>query len=358
MREYPAEIMLAVLKDGAVGKKAEEIDLPVFRVKRKFRGDPGVILRLARLMKSERIDIVHTHTVNSNFYGRLAALLAGSPAIVTTVHTDLPEVIADDYPFAPTRRLVLGMNGFMNRFSAGLITVSETMRRTMIDWGIPEDRIIVIYNALDETAMAPHDSVPGDAPEDSEKMFGFPGGKEIIVGAAGRLVPVKNFAMLIRAARLLVDRGRAVKFVIIGEGPGRNGLEELIRRLGLEEFVRLAGWQSDFKLAISALDICVVTSRTETTSLVALQAMALAKPVVATRVGSLPEVMADHETGMLVPLDDEIALADAIDELMENPELRESLGRAARKRVESVFDASIMAEKTWNLYKDVLSRRG
>ena len=354
MREFPVEIMLAVLKDGTVSDKAREIDLPVFPVKRKFRGDLSVVFRMASLIREMRIDIVHTHTVNSNFYGRLASLLAREPIIVTTVHTDLPKVIGDDYPFGPTRKMVLGLNGFMNRYASRLITVSETMRQTMLDWGIREERISVVYNGLDANVVRKENF----SAEDGRRAVGLPDRDEMVIGTAGRLVPCKNFDMLIRAARLIIERGHAAKFVIMGDGPQRERLEKLARSQGVGEAVIFTGWRGDFTRVLSSFDICAITSKTETTSLVALQAMALSKPVVATRAGSLPEIITDGKTGVLVPLDDEIALADAIDTLIEDTQARENLGREARKRIESTFDAAVMAEKTWELYREILSEEG
>ncbi len=350
----PVEIRLAVLKDGAVRRKAEDLGLPVLLVQRKFRGDPTVVLRLARLMRRERIDIVHTHTLNSNFYGRLAAILARTPAIVTTVHTELPKVIADDYPSKLIQRLILWFNGFMNRYAERLITVSETMRKFLLEWGVRGDKITVIYNGIDTNAIRREKFLILEV----NKRLEFSGNCDIIVGNAGRLVPVKNFEMFIRAARLLIDRGCAATFVIIGDGPNRQQLEELTKSIGLEKKLHFLGWRNDFTRALSSADICVVTSRTETTSLVALQAMALGRPVIATNVASLPEVVVDGETGFLVPLDDDSALADAIGRLVESPEMRERLGVAGRRRVEERFDAKRMARETLEVYRQVLSTRG
>jgi glycosyltransferase involved in cell wall biosynthesis len=348
LRQFPVEPVLAVLKNGAVAEKAGEIELPLFRVQRKFRGDVSAVVRLAGLIRRESIDLVHTHTINSNFYGRCAALLAGVPA-VTTVHTDLQAVIRDDYPLRITRAIVLDVNAFMNRYASRLITVSETMRQTMLTWGIDPKEISVVYHGLDTNAVRA-ENFPVD---EAKEQFGF-SGQELIVGAAGRLVPVKNFEMFLQAARLLVDRKAQLRFLLIGDGPSRRLLERLAADLGVREKIVFSGYRKDFIQALSSLDICVITSRTESTSLVALQAMALKKPVIATRVASLPEIILDNQTGILVPLDDPVKLAESIERLAADAGLRETFGKAGRKWVEEKFDARRMAEQTWRIYEEVL----
>ncbi|GAB4339421.1 MAG: glycosyltransferase family 4 protein [Candidatus Abyssubacteria bacterium] len=350
---FPVEPKLAVLKDGMVRVKAHEANVPIMRVKRAFRGDPSVILRLAGLIRREHIDVVHTHTVNSNFYGRFAALIARRPAIVTTVHTDLPAVISDDYPNTLMRAAVLAMNSFMNRYAARLITVSETMRRNMVEWGIAPDRISVIYNGVDTQAVR----CENFAGAETRQSLGVTDADEIIIGAAGRLVPVKNFDMFLRAARAVLDRGLCARFILVGDGPQRDYLEKLAAELGLREKLVFLGWRGDLARVLSALDICVITSKTETTSLVALQAMALSKPVVATNVASLPEIVAHGKTGLLTELDDVSGLADSLERLIRDRELREQLGRNARTRVKNRFDIHRMAEETYQVYEQALTAR-
>jgi glycosyltransferase involved in cell wall biosynthesis len=351
---FPVVPTLAVLKDGMVSVKAREAEVPVLPVKRAFRGDPSVIVRLARLMRQQETDIVHTHTVNSNFYGRFAALMARRPVIVTTVHTDLPAVIRDDYPNRLIRAAVLNMNSFMNRYAARLLTVSETMRQNMLNWGIAADRISVIYNGVDTRTVRMENFDSAEA----RKSFGINDAHEIIIGAAGRLVPVKNFDMFLQAARVVLDRGLPARFVLVGDGPRRDYLERLAGELRLREKLMFLGWRGDLTRVLSALDICVITSKTETTSLVALQAMALAKPVVATNVASLPEIVSVGETGLLVKLDDVSGLADSLERLIRDRQLRQQLGSNARNRVESRFDIRRMAEETYKVYEQVLANAG
>jgi glycosyltransferase involved in cell wall biosynthesis len=280
--------------------------------------------------------------------------MARRPVIVTTVHTDLPAVIRDDYPNRLIRAAVLNMNSFMNRYAARLLTVSETMRQNMLNWGIAADRISVIYNGVDTRTVRMENFDSAEA----RKSFGINDAHEIIIGAAGRLVPVKNFDMFLQAARVVLDRGLPARFVLVGDGPRRDYLERLAGELRLREKLMFLGWRGDLTRVLSALDICVITSKTETTSLVALQAMALAKPVVATNVASLPEIVSVGETGLLVKLDDVSGLADSLERLIRDRQLRQQLGSNARNRVESRFDIRRMAEETYKVYEQVLANAG
>jgi glycosyltransferase involved in cell wall biosynthesis len=178
-------------------------------------------------------------------------------------------------------------------------------------------------------------------------------GKALVVMVA-RLAPQKGIAEFIHACRAVAGRWPESEFALAGEGPLRETAESLRHELGLGDRLRLLGeidWAGDL---ISAADIVVVASVSEGSSIVAMEAMAKEKPVVATRVGGVPEVVVDGETGLVVNPGDPEALAAAIGGLLADPEKARDMGERGRRRAAERFDINLMFERTKNVYADLL----
>jgi glycosyltransferase involved in cell wall biosynthesis len=177
------------------------------------------------------------------------------------------------------------------------------------------------------------------------------------VGIIANLAPVKGHEVFLGMARLLVDRGMRPEFWLVGRDDGDGGrVRGLIESLQLTPHAKLLGFQSDIPAVLSNLDVVVSSSHMETFGLSVAEAMACAKPVVATRVGAMPEVIADGETGFLVPAQDSGAMADAVEHLLKNASICERMGQAARARAEQLFHRDVYARKILRLYEQVLQR--
>ncbi len=244
-------------------------------------------MRLARLISEHNIDVVHCHHYSPYVYGLLATALRPGVKLVFTEHGRLSNA-------APSwkRRLV---NPLLSLWPGRLCAVSNDLKQFMVAEGFPERRIEVVYNGID----------PGDRPRPGQcaaarEALGI-ANDAFVVGTVGRLDPVKNLPALLRAHAVVNAQHPHAHLVIVGGGPEQAMLEAEARRLGISDAVTFAGHRGDVRFLMSGFDVYVNCSTYEGVSLTILEAMAAALPVVATRVGGNPEVVIDHETGLLVP---------------------------------------------------------
>ncbi len=352
LKERGVETILAPLREGPFRQEAEELGLKVRRTGKRFRGDPFTISSLVKIIKEEKIDIVHTHAENGDFYGRLAAKIAGTPRLTSTIHTFYRETLRDRYSWAWMRNLIYRQDILTSSFCDKIITVSGAIKRQVASDGVAEDKIVVVPNGV-----VPNQDDCGK--DHRAKILAGLGltGDEKIAGAVGRLSPVKNIEALLLAAQKTVETLPEARFLIVGDGPRRGRLEDMAARLGIEDRVIFAGWQADIKRYLAIMDVFVVTSLIEGSSFAILEAMAIGKPVIATDVGGNPELVADGETGFLVGVNDTDALADRMANLLADDEKAAAMGQAGRERIEADFTEKQMLDKTADVYAELMEMR-
>ena len=294
------------------------------------------IMRLARLLRRERVDVLHTHTLaGANVTSRVAARLAAVP-IVSHLH------IAN--VFRPSTRFLLArLDNATARFATALVAVSEETRRAYEAQGYPR-RIRVVYNGVapervDADGVRDELAIPPQAP---------------LVAEVARLCDVKGQRELIDA---LVDVP-AAHVVFVGADLERGGdYERALRRRaedrGVSDRVVFAGYRDDAARIIAAADVIALPSWTEGLPIVVLEAMALGRPVVATPVGGTRELVVDGETGLLVPPRDAGALADALRRLVDDASLRDRLGDAGRRRAAERFSLEASVQAVLDLYDEI-----
>jgi glycosyltransferase involved in cell wall biosynthesis len=297
--------------------------------------DLAGLVELVRLLRRERPDILHASSSKAGVLGRLAGALAGVPIRVFTVH---------GWAFAAYPGLVGRLYRWADRLVRPLTTVtvcvSERERKLGVRAGTCDPaRTVVIPNAVD-VAGAPRVE---------------PGHRERpLIVAVGRLKAPKDFLTLVRALGKL-EPG-SFDAVIVGEGPDRPRLEDEIRRLGLKDRVRLAGERHDIPELLAAADIFALSSSSEGMPVSVLEAMAAGLPVVASRVGGVPEQVVERETGVLVAPGDPEDLAQGLARLVAEGELRRRLGAAGRARAEQSFDLEPFRRAHLALYSRELTR--
>lgn len=302
----------------------------------------GAILRLVR---RERVSLIHAHLFASGVYASLAGRLAGVP-VVCTLHGRVDVEHGDPYLGAKLRIL----DSRRNR----VVFVSDSLRRWYADTApLRLAQMHVLHNGIDAAAFAPG----RDAGLRAE--LGLAEG-EILVGAVGNIRPAKDYATLLQAVALL--RGKAIprlRFVIVGAGG--NDLERALvlerARLGLEDSVAFAGFREDVPAVLRALDIYVSSSSSEGFSLTTVQAMACGLPVLATRCGGPEEIVEDGATGLLVGPSSAVELANGIARLAADGPLRARLARAARAAVETRFALPRMVMGYERIYEWALGLR-
>ncbi|HKB02895.1 MAG TPA: glycosyltransferase family 4 protein [Gemmataceae bacterium] len=301
--------------------------------------------RLAPYLRAEPVDLLHTNECGIMTSG-LAARLAGVPRVLATYHTQ------SDYDRL-AGRLTLGyrlLERATSRLLDQAVAVSEATRQDRIRtaW-VPADRVATIHNGIDATGFDPLADPAG-----ARAALGLPADR-VLFGAVAQLQVYKGIDILLRAFATVAARHPQADLVIAGTGPLRNELEALAGILGLRDRVRFLGFQSDVTRVFAALDVYVLSSQCEALPYALLEAMAAGKPVVATTVGGVPEVIEPSVSGFLVPPDQADELAEALATLAASADLRVRYGHAARKRVETMFDQRASAERTIDLYRQALA---
>jgi glycosyltransferase involved in cell wall biosynthesis len=300
---------------------------------------------LCRVIKSLRPDITHCSNVDGygGLYAILASRLAGVPIVLGTFHS------ATRFP--PRTWLDKLFGTLADKLLDGGIAVSKATREQVLAHRhISSEKLAVIYNGV----PIPEIGTPA-GPEDPAHVNSATN-DVVTIGTAGRLAPSKDISTLLLAAALLVKNIGNIHFTIIGDGPEKSELIQLTCRYNLIQSVNFAGWQEPLLPALQGLDIFVSSSIIEGCPMAVLEAMACGLPVVATRVGGVPEVVVDGQTGILVPPKDPQSLADAISTLLADPGKRKAMGYAGRQRAQMFFSVERMIEETRAYYYNLLCR--
>lgn len=305
---------------------------------------------LLALIRRERFDIVHTHTSVAGALGRVGAKLVGGPIVIHMVHA----YAAHDYVPSLKRWIFLQIERFLDTITDYYVAGSEAIRTKGIERRIMSpNRIRCIYYALDLVRFDAYAST------DERKLREELGilGDDAIIGVIGRLEQQKGIECFLDAAARITHKRAAVRFLIVGDGPLRAFLEHKTRSLGLGKKVHFLGWRKDIPRVMKALDVLVVPSLWEAFGIVNLEAMAARKPVVATSVEGIPEVVENGVTGLLVPPCDARAISEAVSKILDDPELQRRMGESGRHRVETMFTAEAMVKEHQELYWQLLSER-
>lgn len=297
-----------------------------------------------------RPDVVHTHNSKAGFIGRLAARMAGVRAVVHTVHGF---AFHDEEP--PLRRaLFLACERLAAPWADATIAISAPLRTWARRVGIAGAASYrVIHSGIDAGF---HQPVPPDERERLRAALGLVPA-DLAIGLVSKIWEGKGHADLLEALVPLQGRWPNARVVFVGEGPLRPALEARARALGVEGAVIFTGFRDDVADVTAALDVACLPSHFEGMGRVVLEAMARGLPVVATRVGGIPDLVVDGATGLLVPPGDPAALAEALGRLLGDAPLRRRLGEAgARRAAEPRFAADTMVREIERVYLEVLER--
>jgi glycosyltransferase involved in cell wall biosynthesis len=326
--EEPARSVLARLRSSGVR---------ILGVRRRSRLMVWPWMKLLRFLRRERVDIVHAHKFGSNVWAVIFGRLSRVPVIVSHEHM---------WSFEGGRARHIVDRDLIARFSDALIAVSERTRREMIETeGIRPDDVIFIPNGIP-------DLPPGDG---ARARAGLElGADDLVVGTVALLRPEKALEVLVRATALLAPAWPNLRLVIVGDGAERARLERLVAELGVSEIVRMPGYRADVPDLLAAMDLAVCCSDYEGGPLSVLEYMDAGLPVVATRVGGLPGLIEDGESGVLVEPRDPQGLADAISSLLADPDRRRELGDRAREERRKRFGIDGWVARIEQLYATLL----
>lgn len=324
--------VICLTRKGVWAGELEERGIPVRSLDKRVGLDLGILFRLVALLRRERPELVNTHLWTADVWARLAAILAGVPRIVVTEQN--VDVWKRWYHRWIDRLLFLGTDR--------VVCVSEQVKTFYRRLGVPESKLRVIPNAID---LAPFDT-PRPPPQDAAPF---------VFTCAARLHPQKAHGVLLDAVGLLVGGGeRNFKVLLAGEGPLGPDLQARVRTAGLEPWVEFLGVRQDVPGLFRESDAFVLPSLYEGLPLAVLEAMAARLPVVATRVGGIPDLIQDGTHGLLVPPGDACALADAMGRLLRDRAAARAMGGAGRARVAREYDIDAVAARTAALFEECL----
>ena len=332
-RQRFTPMVVCLIRGGVLTEQLMNAGIPVIVIGKKTKLGIGALFKLASFLDSQRPDIVHTHLFGGDFWGRVATLMIrrdGKPAIVTTEHNmNLGEGVVKRWikrRLAPHTHVVIAVSQAVRDYA---LKVEKVMPQKMA----------VISNGVSLPAVS------ATTPTLSHR----PGA--VIFGTIARLEPQKGHDHVVKALRGL--REENWEYWIVGDGSQRKKLERLVERYELEPHVKFLGWQVRATDYLRQMDIFVLASRWEGQGIALIEAGLAGLPVVATNVGGIPEVVTNEVTGVLVPPRSERRLAEALERLLKNGELRSRLGKQAKVEMKEKFNLTQMIDRYTAVYESL-----
>jgi glycosyltransferase involved in cell wall biosynthesis len=359
-RGYETTLVAGELAQGedSMSFVAREQGIEVRRVPQLRReisptSDPVAIARLVSVIREVRPHILHTHTAKAGAVGRAAALLARDARPPIVVHTYHGHVLRGYFDPARTE-IFRETERVLARHSTRLIAVGPEVRDDLVELGVaPPEKFSVIRLGIDLETRAVGDGRRAEY----RHLFGLPEDR-FVVGWIGRMTQIKRIPDVLRSFRRLLDLGVDATLCLVGDGPDRTAAEELARELGVARHTLFVGYQRDVAPYYALFDALVLPSANEGTPVVAIESLAAERPVVATRVGGVPDVVDEGQDGFLVEVGDVDAIADRLALLARDPELRARFGATGREKVVPRYRVSRLIDDVDALYRELLVETG
>lgn len=321
-----------------IGEEARLAGIPVFYLPMRRILDLASAVRLAAILRRERIEVVNTHSGVDSWIGGFAAKLAGTPVLIRTRHLHLP--------------LKRSWLNFIHYFPDRIVACGESTRNLLVqECGFPDDKVISIPTGIDFSGFIPLRSRAQVRAE-----LGLPQ-EAFVILMAGIIRSVKRHEVALRAMAQLSARIGSPYLVLAGDGPLTESMKRLAEEIGIAERVLFLGYRNDIADLMGAADCLLLTSRSEGVPQAVTQALGIGLPVVATAVGGVPELVHDRRTGLLVPAEDVAAIADALEYLFLHPEEAKELARQGREHARSHYSLEAMLERTEREYQTLLEER-
>lgn len=337
LKKLGDHVILLCKPESRIGAKARSLGIEVRTHSLRSTHDISALAYALSLIKTEKVDVVSTHSGTDSFIVSLAARLSRrKPAIVRTRHLALPITSKSSYSILPMR----------------VVTVSDYVRSHLVEEkGIPGEKVVSIPTGVDTKRFDPA-GTPGTLRDELGVGVDVP-----LVGTVAILRRKKGHHVLLDAIPEVLKSFPNARFVFAGDGPQRHNIEARIRTLGIGGNVTILGLRGDVPTVLKGIDLFVLPTVQEALGTSILEASAMGKAVVATRVGGTPEVIEDGKTGLLVEPEDSGKLAAAIVTLLNDAPLRGSMGKEGRRLVESDFSTERMVEKMHALYHGMVGER-
>ena len=289
------------------------------------------ILKLSKLLKKEKVKILHCHSYFANTFGRLCKIFGNVPFVIVHYHST--------YSYFKRKNLI--MDRILSLFTVKILCCSYAVKKWIIEnEKINPEKIIVLYNGIE---------IGGIEEKDVKKILKIKE-NDRVVGFIGRLEPIKNPEILLNLIKIIRNEIPEVKLLIVGDGSLREKMERLIKPLGIERNVIFAGRVENVFPYIKIMDLVILPSKIEGLGISLIEAMALEKPVVGTNVGGIPEVIEDGINGFVVEPDDLENLKKAVYFLLKNKEEAKKMGKEGQRIWEEKFSVESMVKKIEGIY--------
>jgi glycosyltransferase involved in cell wall biosynthesis len=338
---------------------AEELGVDVIALRELHREispvyDPVAVARIAREIRRVRPHILHTHTAKAGAVGRAAALLAGDAAPPVVVHTYHGHVLRGYFDPVLTQ-IFKETERALARHTTRLIAVGPQVRDDLVELGVaPAEQFSVIRLGIDLDSRVLNDAT---VREQHRRLFGIPDDR-FVVGWIGRMTAIKRVPDVLTSFKRLLDLGVDATLCLVGDGPDREDVERQAKELGIARHIISVGYQRDVSPYYALFDALLLPSANEGTPVVAIEALAAQRPVVATRVGGVPDVVTEGEDGFLLEVGDIDGIANALATLARDPELRSRMGKSGRERVLPRYRVERLVDDVDALYRELLSQQG
>jgi glycosyltransferase involved in cell wall biosynthesis len=327
-------VVLCLIDGGELVEELQQMGLRVIVFKRHSKFDLSLLWRVALWLRKHKVAVVHTHLFTADSWGRTAALLARTPKIFNTVHS------------TNTWKNIIHrvVDNILARFSTKVIACSHTVAQGLQQRDfISDKKIVTISNGIDfERFSTLKPTVMSEIKYLREKT--------IKMALIGRLHPAKGHTDLLSVLAKLKQDGLNFHVFFVGEGELKNEIAEAISALDLHDYVSMLGFRRDIPNILANIDILLMPSRWEGLPITLLEAMAMAKPVLASAVGGIPDVISDGENGLLFKAGNEQELSKKLRNLLMSKDLREIYGNTAKNMVKKHYNAKVVAQKYEELY--------
>lgn len=333
------QVFLVTRPQARIGKEAHRAGIPVFHLALRSNLDFLSAVKLARLLRKERIDVINTHSGVDSWVGGLAAKLARIPVLVRTRHLHLP--------------LRRNWRNFIHYLPDRYVTCGEAMRDLLVrDYGFPCQKVVSIPTGIDFSIFSPQRgrSEMRQALDIADDDF--------IVLMVGIVRAVKRHEVALRALCSLRERLARARLLIAGDGPMIEDMRRLAAQLDISDRIDFLGYRDDVADLMNAADCLLLTSRSEGVPQAITQALGLGLPVVATAVGGVPELVRNDQTGLLVAAENPEAVADALEHLARHPDIAHELAERGRAHAHAHFSLQAMLDRTEREYRALLQAKG
>lgn len=335
-------IVCCLCKKGVLANEIEKFGIDVIELEKKRGIDYYATIKLARILREKRIQIIHSHNINAHIHSFLAAKIANTPIIITTKH-------GAGLPFKNSLSKMLWTKS-INLFTDRIVTVSEDIKNILLnDGNINPNKITTIINGINiENYSREIDT------RKKKREIGI-SDEDLIIGNVARLSREKGHNILLEAFSIVLKEVSNARLVLVGDGPLRKNLEDKAKELGIINKINFLGFRHDINELLKIFDVFVLPSITEGISLALLEAMSAGLPIVATNVGGNPEIVIDGQTGLLVPPNDPYSMSKAILKVMDDKNFAKQMGLAGKALAQKQFSIEAMVSQYEQLYQNILN---